>query len=829
MGKARRQGDRGRDRQRKVKRFRDWDEAGKRQSRTRDSRRFGYGSDADFYQDRLAERSDEELRKDWLRFENRNRASGHSSGVAGYARRIPALDRLGEGGRKQDTRDISGATKALTNAALFRRYVTFYFTNFPPFLSNFYLRKGFEVCGMLDEVVVPRRCNVNGERYGFVRYSNVRDVSKLLKAVNTVCFGNFQIKAKVANFDKAAARVVENLVVGAGAKDTAGGGVKVGKGVKSVVEGDVMEAGSKAVEGQSDGLEGRVPQARVGALDNVQVGDVTVSLGKGHSKEQQGGSGKSKFVKFDVRHTGGRPSIQNLVRMYRSSVEDLQWARSGVTATVTNGESIRGVQDRIADAGISEIDIIPLGADKVFIRSMSEVSVTTILNDAKDFFAYFFTNIVRWDKNLVPFQRGAWLRLYGIPLHAWNESFFKLCILDVGRLLRMDTCTVEKERFDYARILVATNSLEIINCSEKLLIDGVLVTVKVVEEWGFNIGDDACLYEEEENGSIEGQADPEDVHIDHEHEVNADFLVDKIVQDFFDSESNGRIFEDKVEKAVSKTVKLKAVGGQSKVGRCSEALLEGDLQPLRLEPFVDQLMGSASPECKVDGHGSADVPVDRSVDADECPSDGGSVTVRKLRTRRMVSCPPRADRSVVSGPWSLDWINDQHLSDVGVVSSSRKFDAKGKRLKACRNIQEDVVVKRKKVKGLLRHSVLSLKKVARLPTKDRKVVMKILKKNDRKFKGSNSIRKTARMISKDLSENSSSSSSINNSDWKHWVVLHGSDKVVAEDVKTLGESIGVNLSGYNNRFGVLARKGMGKKKKLAFGDGGSGGAVEGVV
>jgi len=37
---------------------------------------------------------------------------------------------------------------------------------------------------MLEEVVVLTRRNVDGEVYGFVRYSNVRDVCKLLKAVN---------------------------------------------------------------------------------------------------------------------------------------------------------------------------------------------------------------------------------------------------------------------------------------------------------------------------------------------------------------------------------------------------------------------------------------------------------------------------------------------------------------------------------------------------------------------------------------------------------------------------------------------------------------------
>jgi hypothetical protein len=227
-----------------------------------------------------------------------------------------------------------------------------------------------------------------------------------------------------------------------------------------------------------------------------------VRLAKGSRKEQEGGSGKGRPVKCAGSHlnAGGQPSIQNLVRTYRSNVEDLRWARNGVTATVINGESIPVVQDRIADAGMTDIDIILLGADKVFIRSISEVSVTTILNDAKEFFAHFFVNIMRWEKNVVPFQQGAWFRLYGIPLHAWNESFFKLCILDVGRFLRSDSCTVEKERFDYARILVATTSFEIINCFEKLSIDGVIVTVKIVEEWGFNIGDDACLYDEDGNG-----------------------------------------------------------------------------------------------------------------------------------------------------------------------------------------------------------------------------------------------------------------------------------------------------------------------------------------
>lgn len=108
-------------------------------------------------------------------------------------------------------RRAAAAFKASEVRPQFRRFVTFYFTNFPPQLSNFFLRKGFEVCGMLEEVVVPSRRNVLGEVYGFVKFSNVRDVDKLLKVINFVLFGNLRVRARVARFDKGAAKEVERV------------------------------------------------------------------------------------------------------------------------------------------------------------------------------------------------------------------------------------------------------------------------------------------------------------------------------------------------------------------------------------------------------------------------------------------------------------------------------------------------------------------------------------------------------------------------------------------------------------------------------------------
>ena len=61
------------------------------------------------------------------------------------------------------------------------------------------------------------------------------------------------------------------------------------------------------------------------------------------------------------------------------------------------------------------------------------------------------------------------------------------------------------------------------------------------------------------------------------------------------------------------------------------------------------------------------------------------------------------------------------------------------------------------------------------------------------------------------------------------MIVHGSEKVVMQDVRNIGDTIGVKFGECNNMFEVLARKGKGKKKGTIDGEGGSGGSVEGVV
>jgi hypothetical protein len=143
-----------------------------------------------------------------------------------------------------------------------QRYVSYYFTNFPTHLSLFYLRKGFEVCGILEDVYVAKRRNLQGKPYSFVKFSNVRDVLKLEKALNVVCFGHFRVKASVARFDRAA-RLRVSSGIGGDNKDT------------------VNTVGTLPVGARPVGKLGEVIHATpaTGVMEGVTVGNVMVPLG----------------------------------------------------------------------------------------------------------------------------------------------------------------------------------------------------------------------------------------------------------------------------------------------------------------------------------------------------------------------------------------------------------------------------------------------------------------------------------------------------------------------------------------------------------------------
>lgn len=126
--------------------------------------------------------------------------------------------------------------------------------------------------------------------------------------------------------------------------------------------------------------------------------------------------------------------------------------------------------------------LLPWAVIEFFLIALITKIFGNFLMEHLIFFGMLFSNIHKWSATKVKYERGTWLQVYGVPIQAWNDAFFRLCVIEISRFIRADECTVDKGRLDFARILVSTPHIEIVNISSEIIIDGSNFVIKLVEE-----------------------------------------------------------------------------------------------------------------------------------------------------------------------------------------------------------------------------------------------------------------------------------------------------------------------------------------------------------
>jgi len=154
---------------------------------------------------------------------------------------------------------------------------------------------------------------------------------------------------------------------------------------------------------------------------------------------------------------------------------------------------------------------------------------------------------------------------------------------------------VVKARLDYAHILVLTPNNEIVNQSLKFFMDGNKFLIKLVEEWGCNLGEDAFMME------VELDTKPEMLlqsnHVDRLDEVQGEWELDELVNDLHKEWSDHVVKKDMSNNSnasVSKNLVEKAQGADF-----FEVQLSPVLQPLSKPTTVEGDLCCAN---KQEGH-----------------------------------------------------------------------------------------------------------------------------------------------------------------------------------------------------------------------------------
>lgn len=73
------------------------------------------------------------------------------------------------------------------------------------------------------------------------------------------------------------------------------------------------------------------------------------------------------------------------------------------------------------------------------------------------FLSKFLYECRTWSKDAnFTYERVSWIKCYGVPLHAWNLSFFVYLVSNYGRILKVNEDSNDKIWLDYAQIMIFT-------------------------------------------------------------------------------------------------------------------------------------------------------------------------------------------------------------------------------------------------------------------------------------------------------------------------------------------------------------------------------------
>jgi len=129
----------------------------------------------------------------------------------------------------------------------------------------------------------------------------------------------------------------------------------------------------------------------------------------------------------------------------------------------------------------------------------------TVYYEVVEYVGHYLYDCRPWSKdNAISYERGVWVRCYGVHFQAWNNVFFVGLTSIHDRLLKFDDSTLDKERLDYARLLISTSILKELNVVEDLWIDARKFSICIIVDPEFDLADDVCMveYEDDHNNSV---------------------------------------------------------------------------------------------------------------------------------------------------------------------------------------------------------------------------------------------------------------------------------------------------------------------------------------
>lgn len=336
----------------------------------------------------------------------------------------------GKSGAIRENQNERGKAKLMSNQhyrgashRLDKSTTSFFVSNFSKSANMGVLWQIFARFGNVGEVFIPNKVDKWGKRFAFVKFREVRDVEELEGRMQEVMCGEEVLKVNLARF----------------------GREEGGKGpVMGVRRGEFPRANVVAGRSFREALTREVPQVV-------------------------------------VKEKSSTPAL-----VVHPTEEMLQFLSTGFVAHLHHPREVSRIQAAVFMEGWSGIKVFAMGEGVVLLHSDREGEIERARAEKKEWWANNFLYVQKWLPHLIGKKRRTWVKLYGVPLHVWDESFFKIFAGKIGVFIDFDSDTADKKRFDVARLLISTYRWGFIDDWVKVEVMGARYDIKVVEDISYS-------------------------------------------------------------------------------------------------------------------------------------------------------------------------------------------------------------------------------------------------------------------------------------------------------------------------------------------------------
>lgn len=299
--------------------------------------------------------------------------------------------------------------------------ITYFVNHLPDDCSSTMLWKIFESFGEIADAYVPRKKDVRGNTFGFVRFYKVSDPMALKHSLGTV-------------------RIDKRRVIICIAKPEP---VKNGGFRKHV------------------GLHVKRPEARyqknTRSVNHVWVPKANVTVENSFRDVLTGEKNKAQ-------------GVNNQVLRLKEGVASREWKTNSLVGTIRNPFALKRLGNNLNSAGLNGFGIKYLGGLSVMLTFIDSEHAMAFLSEKTDLWEVWFSSLKAWEGQHIHFHRIAWLKIIGVPLQFWEASTFNQIGAMLGTVIFPSEASMEDIDLSVNKVGILINDGKPINM--KLEVEG---------------------------------------------------------------------------------------------------------------------------------------------------------------------------------------------------------------------------------------------------------------------------------------------------------------------------------------------------------------------